>query len=262
MQYYECYTEPIPQKQEIPIYVSLTSIFQNQDIMYETLLSIKNQTMKPDKICIYLSKEPYLLDTGFKDGIIIDTRLQKELENPIYKVVWVKNEGSYRKLIPILKEKWNEDCIIITVDDDVVYDENLIENLYYDYLETGCSVAYRGFISNTLPDKYKYGLDRQVATTGLYNFGTGKGGILYCPYFFHKTGNLIFNSELYLSDKYKTKDDVWFYLIRIKNNIKLMLGLIEWLKIDNSNKIDRPSLSTNYNTTENNTEAINSTLNI
>ena len=39
----------------IPTYISLTSIFRNQDILLMTLQSIIIQTIKPDKIFLYLS---------------------------------------------------------------------------------------------------------------------------------------------------------------------------------------------------------------
>jgi hypothetical protein len=250
------YQEPQPSIiNRPPIYVSLTSIYQNQDKLYDTLLSIKNQSLKPSRIYVYLSKDPFLLDKGFANGIT-NKLLENELKNPIYKLKWTKNEGSYRKLIPILKEKWLENCIIITVDDDVIYDTNLVEKLYYDFLDKGCSIAYRGFMSKKIPSKYQYSLDRKGESLHLYNFATGKGGILYCPHFFHKTGNSVFDSSLYLSDKYKTKDDVWFYLKRIENNIELFLGVTKWLKFDNSSSNE--SLSISYNSFKSNTEALNS----
>ena len=45
----------------IPVYISITSIFQNQDILLQTLQSIMNQTRKPDKIFLYLSEESYII---------------------------------------------------------------------------------------------------------------------------------------------------------------------------------------------------------
>ena len=56
-----------------------------------------------------------------------------------------KNTGPYRKLLPLLKDKWDEDCIIITLDDDVIYYTKLIKNLVNDYNKHKCSIGYRGF---------------------------------------------------------------------------------------------------------------------
>ena len=109
-----------------PVYISLTSIFDNQNRLLQTLQSIMNQTIKPDKIFLYLSDKPYILDTGFKDKKITDTTLLTFInDNSIIDINWVNNTGSYRKLLPLLKDKWDEDCIIITIDDDNIYHPKL-----------------------------------------------------------------------------------------------------------------------------------------
>lgn len=203
-----------------PVYISITSIFNNQNILLQTLQSIIKQTKKPDKIFLYLSEEPYILDTGFKDKKITDTTLLTFInDNSIIDINWVKNTGSYRKLLPLLKDKWDEDCIIITIDDDNIYHPNLIENLINDYYEKQCVIGYRGF--TPLFDKFEnfdYLKRDKLQNISLYNFPTGKGGILYKPNFFHTTKNLIFNDKLYLNTCDK-QDDIWFYIVRILNNI-------------------------------------------
>ena len=112
--------------------------------MFKTLQSIITQTIRPDKIFLNLSEEPYLLDDGFKDKKITDSNLLNLIyENPIIDIKWVKNTGPYRKLLPVLKDKWDEDCIIITIDDDTIYHDNLIENLVNDYNKYKCVVGLR-----------------------------------------------------------------------------------------------------------------------
>ena len=208
-----------------PVYISLTSIFDNQNRLLQTLQSIMNQTIKPDKIFLYLSDKPYILDTGFKDKKITDTTLLTFInDNSIIDINWVNNTGSYRKLLPLLKDKWDEDCIIITIDDDTVYDIHLIENLINDYKKYECVIGYRGY--TPLFDKFEnfdYRKRDKIQNISLYNFPTGKGGILYKPEFFHKTKNLIFNDKIYLNTCDK-QDDIWFYIVRILNNINCYIG--------------------------------------
>jgi hypothetical protein len=218
---------------KIPVYISLTSIFKNQNILLQTLQSIMKQTRLPDKICLYLSEEPYILDTGFKDKKITNTNLLKFInDNSIIEIGWVKNTGSYRKLLPLLRDKWDEDCIIITIDDDTIYDSHLIEYLIKDYTEQNCVIGYRGFtpLFNKL-ENFEYKKHDKLKNLSLYNFLTGKGGILYKPQFFHKTGNLIFEDKIYL-DTCPTGDDIWFYLVRILNNVNVYLSKKKWLKQD------------------------------
>jgi hypothetical protein len=207
------------------IYISLTSIFKNQTILLDTLQSILSQTLLPEKIFLYLSEEPFILDSGFQNKEITNIELSNFLEEnkELIQVNWVENEGSYRKLLPLLKEKWEEDCIIISIDDDTIYDNNLIKNMVNDYNEYKCVINYRGFTPNmSILEEFDYNIRKKLIKKHIYNFPTGKGGILYKPQFFHKTNELIFNKNLYLNMSSK-QDDIWFYIIRIKNDIECFI---------------------------------------
>lgn len=218
---------------DIPIYISITSIYKNQDLLLITLHSIINQSKQPDKIFLYLSEEPYLLDDGFINCKITNSKLLNFInENPIIEVKWVKNIGSYRKLLPLLKDKWNENCIIITIDDDTVYYKYLIENLIKNYYEQRCVIGCRGFtpLFNTF-ENFDYFKHDKLQKLSLYNFLTGKGSILYKPEFFHKTKNLIFNDKIYLNSC-SHQDDVWFYILRILNNINCCIIDSKYMVMD------------------------------
>ena len=91
------------------IFVSLTSIFQNQEILLKTLKTICNQSLKPDKCFLYLSEMPYLLDLGFKNRKINDClkNFLDEQKNFI-QTIWCDNTGPYRKLLPFLKNNFKE----------------------------------------------------------------------------------------------------------------------------------------------------------
>ena len=100
------------------IYISLTSIKGNQASLYQTLDSISNQSIKPDKCFLYLSEESYLLDQGFQNRQVSPELHSLLSNNSIFELKWVKNTGPYRKLLPLLKDKKDEDCVIIAIDDD------------------------------------------------------------------------------------------------------------------------------------------------
>jgi len=227
---------------QIPIYVSLTSIFKNQKQLLETLISITKQTCLPNKIFLYLSEEPYILDTGFKNKHITNLELLNFLNQNknLIKTTWVKNEGSYRKLLPLLRQKWNEDCIIITIDDDTIYDNKLIENMVNDHNNHKCVIGYFGFTPGFIKKTGKIE-DFSTRERGplikkhIYNFPMGKGGILYKPQFFHKTKDLFFNKNFYMKicDK---QDDLWFYILRVKNNVECFLDKTPYMVKDLSNK--------------------------
>lgn len=236
---------------DTPVYVSLTSIFKNQNVLLQTLLSITAQTILPDKIFMYLSEEPHILDSGFKHKELTHPELITFInEHPNININWVKNTGSYRKLLPLLKEKWNEDCIVITIDDDTVYDDCLVQHLLSDYAEHQCVVGYRGF-TPSLESFENFDYLKKKKTTerlSMYSFLTGKGGILYKPEFFHKTGQLIFNEDIYMETCDK-QDDVWFYILRVLNQCQCYLNpLVTWLQKD----ISSDGLYLHYNSKHNN----------
>jgi len=209
------------------IYVSLTSIYQKQKQLLETLKSIKNQTLQPNKCYIFLSVESYLLDLGFKNKKL-NKNLQDYIDNnDIFEIKWCKNIGPYRKLLPLLKEKWNEDCIILTMDDDIYYNINLIKQAVNDYNQYKCCIAYRGFtpnIDNINLKTLTYAKGKLNCKKHLYNFGNNGVGTVHHPTFYHKTGSLVFNLD-YIYKYCRTTDDIWFYLCRIVNNIETYLNI-------------------------------------
>ena len=228
-----------------PIYVSLTSIQKNQNELYLTLLSVLKQSCIPDKVYLYLSDEPSFFDEGFVNKTITHKDLSDLLqrESQLFEIIWGADKGPYGKLLPLLKQKWKEDCCIVTIDDDTEYHPDLIRNLVHDYEKHKCVISYRGFVPN-IKHISELTYDNRLMNIGLlepnqdshkhlYNFSTGKGGVLYHPSFFHKTGDLIFEKKIYL-ETCATADDVWFVLVRILNNIPCYLEGKPWYVKDNS----------------------------
>ncbi len=247
----------------IPIYVSLTSIYSNQDILLKTLLSIINQTRPPNKIYLNLSEEPFILDKGFANKIITNNNLLSLIENnkEIIELEWVKNIGPYRKLIPLMMKKWEEDCIIITIDDDIEYNKTLIENMVKDYEKYRCVINYRAFTPLLRKGIFSYD-DRKKPRDeiSLYNFATGIAGILYKPEFFYKTKELFFNKSIYMKICGK-QDDIWFYIMRIMNNVKCYAGNDNNEKKWAGNNNSRHGLYSHFNSkNDNNTIIMRRTL--
>ena len=178
------------------IYVSLTSVYNRQQNLFKCLHNLLKQTLLPKKIFIYLSEEKSFLCQGFNNKQITNKNLKKIISNDIFEIIWGEDIGPYGKLLPVLKEKWNEDCVIITFDDDTIYDFNLIKNLVQDYHKHDCVISYRFFTPeiNNLKDFTYYG-KKINKEKNLFNFPSGKGGILYHPKFFHHTKDLIFRKD-------------------------------------------------------------------
>jgi hypothetical protein len=203
------------------VYISLTSIYDNQTSLLPTLQSIEHQSHQPDKCYIYLSEQPYLLDRGFKDRKLLPDLSNYLSNHDLFEVRWCDNLGPYRKLLLLLREKWNEDCLIITIDDDTVYVPTLIKNYIDDYQRYHCCITYRGFTMSygSSIREITYEKRGQLINRHLYNFHTGKGGVVYHPQFFNKTKSIMFDQNLYRACS-ETGDDIWFNFMRIANGVE------------------------------------------
>ena len=108
------------------IYVSFTSWSKRIHHVCDTLFYLTEQTLQPDKIYLTLSTDE------FPNKEIPEPL--KELETILnFEIIWVKeNTKAFKKLIPVLSRHKDEDCWILTIDDDVVYDNTYIETIVND----------------------------------------------------------------------------------------------------------------------------------
>lgn len=204
------------------IYISLTSIYDNQQALCDTLFSIQQQSILPTKCYLFLSQEPYLLDKGFKNKNISD-ELTSILKDDLFVVEWVLNTGPFRKLLPLLEQKITEDCIIITIDDDTFYHKDTIKNYLSEYQKYKCVIASRSFaLKFDNIEDISYHNRQHTINPYLYNFHTGKGAVLYHSSFFDKSKKHLFDSEIY-QECCPFGDDIWFNFHRIANKVKCFI---------------------------------------
>jgi len=213
------------------IIVSITTTSFRINYINEVIKSFCNQSLKPDKIFLYLSKDPYLKDKGvpLEDIPIFLKRSEKKNE---ISIVYTENIGPYRKLIPILKDQYKNNCVIITADDDTIYPYDWIEVLYAGYLnDPNKVVAHRCRIMSVQNKKLSSYSDWPLMlqnpgvqkdskqeikneSRDFHLFPTGKGGILYSPSFFSE---LVFD-KIFLKLA-PTNDDIWFKFMALINNV-------------------------------------------
>lgn len=197
---------------DIPIVVSLTTFPPRVKYTVKTVYSLLNQSIKVDKIVIWLSKDEF-------KGV------PEEFQDIIKHGVEVKfvdgNLRSYKKLIYALKEYG--DSIIITCDDDVIYDKYMIERLYISYIKYPYDVScHRAHLiqldENNFPLPYKEWKMRISDHTPSYlHLATGVGGVLYPPNCFN---NMVYNIDDII--KYApTCDDLWFWCMEVLNGVKV-----------------------------------------
>ena len=129
-------SKPLAQAQEAlgkPVYVTLTTIHNRLYGIAATIETLLQGDMLPSHIYIFLSEGPFLLDQGVSRDYLLGSAMSKLRALyrifPHISVVFVDNIGPHRKLLPLLAKKWAEDCVIVTVDDHLLYPPSMLASL-------------------------------------------------------------------------------------------------------------------------------------
>lgn len=210
------------------VFISIATISIRINMVYDTIISLLNGYVIPDRIYLFISREPKLLDEGIDDSMIPERLLTLSKYYPL-SIVYVRNIGPHRKLLPLLSRHRNDDVLIITADDDTILPKDFLLHLlqHYYYHNEQSVIAYRarriGFC-NTHPYKVlSYGdktWDLSICNTQeLLVLPTGTGGILYHPSFFH---TIVFDPDF--RNITETTDDITFRLACMVNNVKVKIA--------------------------------------
>lgn len=195
------------------IIVSLTSFPAAIDYAILAVKSILQGKVLPDKLVLYLTFDQ------FKDRDIPEELRALERESDIFEIRDYPNEiRSYRKLFPALKDF--PDDVIVTIDDDVHYDKDMLKDMLEMHRRFPTSViANRAKVADIsspyrkwkklrwydfITDKYK--IDPRIIQTGV-------GGVLYPP---HSLNKEMLDEDLFMRLA-PTTDDIWFWAAAISN---------------------------------------------
>lgn len=200
---------------EEDLIVSLTSYgVRVSDTLPYTLYSLLQQTKMPNRIVVWLDNVNWN-----DDNLPEPLKKCKELGVEYY---YVEDIRSYKKLIPALK--MFPDNVIITVDDDLYYNSQIVEWLWDAYEKSDkrtvlgtwayCAKEENG---NYLP--YSQWKDNTDNTKKPEYSLIGCGGILYPPKVFDDE---IVKKELFM-ELAPTADDLWFWIMEKRKNIKVDL---------------------------------------
>lgn len=208
-------------KRQEKIIVSLTSYPKRISTTATALERIFAQTLKPDKIVLWLSKENFPLQEAELPLELLQLR-ERGLE-----IEWCDGDiKSYKKLIPAL-QKYSKD-IVITADDDLVYELDMIEKLYHSYqkypkaisamrthkivLEENGEVA---LYSNWVKDCSEYILEPRMEL-----FATTGAGTLFPPSILDARG---MDAEIFMKIA-PTADDMWVKGISLLSQTPIVLA--------------------------------------
>lgn len=160
------------------IVVSFTTYPKRMKCVPLVVESILNQTIRPDVIVLYLAKEQFANQQDFikrikRKGVIV--RLVDE------------DLKSHKKYYYAISEY--PDSIIITIDDDIIYDKHLVEDLYNSWKRYPKAVSAKRVHKITFDEQkhiraydewnQEYQESKDVPLKELC--ATGCGGILYPP---------------------------------------------------------------------------------
>ncbi|SFQ11413.1 hypothetical protein SAMN04487928_11936 [Butyrivibrio proteoclasticus] len=189
--------------------VSMTTIPERIDTVHWSIESLLRQRIKPDKIIIYISEKEF-------DGVRIPDEIKEREE---VEIKYVDNLLSHKKYYYTMRD-YPED-FTITVDDDIIYSEQLIGNLLDAYQKNVNSIIcsrsniIRRF--NGIPVKYarwkgfeEYGINFQPHPSNVF-FTTGGGTLI--PNWLMPRETLNIDSFMNICP---TADDVWLnYMARL-----------------------------------------------
>lgn len=199
------------EKREPRIILSLTSHPGRIDTVHIAINSLLRQTVKPDKLILWLAEDEF-------------PNKEKDLPEQLLKlkefgltIDWCEAIRNYKKMIPTLRNY--PDDIIITADDDVYYDADMVETLYSAYLKNPKNIYNRRVIRRKLVNdrlvrvsarSYAYKTFNDASYT---NFLNGAAGILYPPHSLHK--DAVNPSKTILND------DFYFWGMAVLNRTKV-----------------------------------------
>ena len=208
----------VEQPRDTRLIVSLTSTpWRMYDIHY-TLHSLLSQSLKPDKVVLWLGEE--LFPRGDADVPEAVLRLRERgLE-----IRYCHDMRSFTKLVPALAAFPGDN--IVTADDDIFYPEDWLEGLVTRHesvpdLHITAALSRRLLLEDGLPAPYARwpivgggGLERGLVPLGV-------GGVLYPPGSMHPD---VFDEEAFMALT-PSADDLWFWAMALRNGTPILPGL-------------------------------------
>lgn len=195
------------------VVVSLTTYSLRIHEVYLTIESIMQGSIKPNRIILWLAKDEF---EGKELPIALQNQMKRGLE-----VKYCEDIRSYKKIIPSLS-LFPEACII-TLDDDLIYEIDLLEHLVSSYKQnpdcvSACRIHRMKTNTDGIPLPYKqWDLLQYYDTPSHNNFLTSGGGALFPPNSLHRN---VTDQETFLK-LCPNADDIWLNAMLILNGVKV-----------------------------------------
>lgn len=205
-------------ERERKIIVSLTTIPERIEYASVVIGIMLSQTVSPDKIQLYLGK------SQFADTVL--PPLLREQEKAGVEIFYVEDLRPHTKYFYALQKHPKD--IVITVDDDILYGEDLIENLMDSYRQFPEAVSAMRVHQITFADggriagynEWKYCCSDYIRQPRMDLLATGVGGVLYPPGIMPRE---MFRKDIF--SKYcPHADDIWLKVVQALNEVPCVLA--------------------------------------
>lgn len=181
------------------IIISLTTYGRRLFDVCLTIESLMQQTFKANRIVLWIDEKS--MESPLPESLIRQTARGLT-------IMPTKDLRSYKKLIPALAAF--PEAAIITADDDLIYDFDIIERIIKAHLEDPRSIQSCRIHSMTFDNNLQLNPYEKwawcTATTYARHFITGSGGTLYPP---HSLADDV-SDETVFTTICPTANDVWF----------------------------------------------------
>tara|TARA_B110000503_G_scaffold143688_1_gene247049 strand:+ start:4409 stop:5098 length:690 start_codon:yes stop_codon:yes gene_type:complete len=173
--------------------------------------SIAAQSFRPARLILWL-------DEVECQGNLIPAVLQRQIERGL-EVRFCANYKSYKKLIPTLEIC--PEATIITIDDDVLYPEDMVEqlvaeSLVFPYVVISHRARRIKMVEAGLAPYHEWDFISTEELPSSLTIPIGLGGILYPPNTFHADISTA-SKFLYLAPN---ADDIWFKTMSLLRGVK------------------------------------------
>jgi len=202
-----------------PIILSLTTFPARVNTIWIVLETLMRQSFKPNRIILWLAAEQFPNGLSELPGKVLNMQ-KRGLE-----IRFCDDLRSHKKYYYTMLE--NPDAIVITVDDDVFYPENMVSLLVKQYQRhPNCIVANRAhkitFADNKVAPYSKwitFALGEKNPSMLLVP--TGVGGCLWPPHILHKE---VFNKKA-MKELAPLADDMWLKCMGVLNGVKVVKSM-------------------------------------
>ncbi|PZD78239.1 glycosyltransferase family 2 protein [Mesonia sp. K7] len=200
-------------EQRLPIVVSLTAIPSRFSTLHIVIKSVLAQNYPPKKIVLWLHE-------SVKKNI---PKSLAKLEGEIFEIRYTSLDCPHNKLIHTLKLYPN--FPVVTCDDDLIYRQNWLQDLYDTYLKYPDKIVAHRLRCIKTDEKGKakpyksWNLNDDCSSERFLPIGAE--GVLYPPNVF---SNIVHDENLFLKLAPKA-DDLWFKAVAFAEGKKAMKAL-------------------------------------